>query len=155
LKEAGKIVDELVSWSRNFMLDLQVQTLHEKGLVPTLVSLFDRYSARSIVRVNFEHADVPSGLPFETSIAVYRIVQESLADAARYSGVTEMNVGLRTDGGSLLVDICGHNRGGDPTAKEVGDGFAGIAERVELLGGDLRLDSPAESGTCVHARLPL
>ena len=155
LKEAGTIVDEIVSWSRNFMLDFQIQILRERGLLPALLAHFQRYTARTHVRVNFEHADVPDRLPYEKSIAVYRIIQESLADAARYAGIAEVNVQLRAVGDSLCLQVCSHGKGECPAVDEGRSGLTGIVERVQLLGGDLRLDTPEHSGTCMVVRLPL
>jgi signal transduction histidine kinase len=154
MKEAGAIVDEIVSWARNFMQDIQVQELREAGLIAGVAAYIQRFSARTGVPVKFSHRSVPDSTSHVIAIAVYRIVQESLIDTVRYGPDAEAMVDLRAEGKWVFLQVC--TRGGERNGgtDEGLSSVTGIMERVHLLGGDLRLDTP-EKGMCLLVKLPL
>jgi signal transduction histidine kinase len=90
--------------------------------------------------------------------AVFRIVQETLANAARHarSASVEVELGVREEWLRLQVrdDGVGFLRGDGPGASR-GLGFAGMRERARLLGGVCRIESAHAGGTCVTVDLPL
>jgi len=154
LREAGAVLDEMVAWSRDLMVDLHAHDLRESGLVPALTSYFERYTARTQVRVEFDCRDLPKTLPYATTAAAYRIIQEALTNVARHAGVSEATVVLRYRGGALELQICDRGQGFDPAAHEGSFGLMGMRERAVLLGGDFRLDSRSGAGTCIAVKLP-
>jgi signal transduction histidine kinase len=100
------------------------------------------------VDVDIEADDIPGDL----ALATYFIVAESLANANRYAEASGVSVRAAVDDGVLLVEVADDGVGGaDPTG---GTGLSGLADRVDALGGTLRVDSPAGGGTRVIATLP-
>ncbi|HEX5621917.1 MAG TPA: histidine kinase [Solirubrobacteraceae bacterium] len=92
-------------------------------------------------------------LPDEVELAAYFIVSESLMNARRYADCDAVHVRVAPVDGAVLVEIADDGCGGaDPTA---GTGLRGLADRIDALGGELAVDSPAGTGTRVTARLPL
>jgi len=91
----------------------------------------------------------------DAKIALYRIAQEALTNIERHSGATEVSVLVRgTKSGAVLrIQDNGH---GMPTNRREGHGLGlrNIAERVEQLGGTLRIVSN-KSGTTIEAQVPL
>ncbi|MFE5854410.1 sensor histidine kinase [Streptomyces sp. NPDC056500] len=90
-------------------------------------------------------------------LAVLRLVQEGLANAARHAGPgarAELTVRMADDGAALItVQDDGPTDGGPPAAHTDGHGLIGMRERVELLGG--RLDAgPSGAGWRLAAELP-
>jgi signal transduction histidine kinase len=154
LKEAGAMVDEMVSWSRDYMVDLQIHALRDTALGTVLAGYFERYSARTGVQVHFKHTGVPDTLPYETSIAVYRIIQEALTNLARRAGVTEVHVQLEGKQGTFWLRIGDRGNGLDSVMDGGSIGMWGMKERVRLLGGDFHVDSQPGGGTCIVVRLP-
>ncbi|WP_078621447.1 sensor histidine kinase [Streptomyces aurantiacus] len=95
-------------------------------------------------------------LPSDLELGVYRIVQESLTNAARHAAGAA-SVGVHLDYGErqvvVRVDDDGAARPGRPVAP--GTGLTGMRERVEALGGALRAGARDEGGFSVRAELPL
>jgi len=89
----------------------------------------------------------------ELEAAVYFVCSEALANAAKHASATTVAIEVATGAGGLTVRIGDDGHGGADAAK--GTGLRGLADRVEALGGELRIDSPPGGGTLVAARLPL
>jgi signal transduction histidine kinase len=103
-----------------------------------------------------ELAEPPVPLPPPVTLAVYRIVQESLTNVVRHAGRVAATVRLRHDGGYLDVDVV--NDGGSAAAgfgDGAGTGLAGMRERAAALGGTLQAGPRPGGGFAVHARLPV
>jgi signal transduction histidine kinase len=85
--------------------------------------------------------------------AVYFICSEALANAAKHASATKVVIDVAADGVELTVEVGDDGRGGTDTVR--GSGLRGLADRVEALGGELRIESPPGAGTLIAARLPL
>lgn len=154
LKEMDSVVDEMVVWYRDFMTDFGSQTPDEpRSLAPTLAACFERYSRRTSIPIDFEYADVPEVIPEEICSAVHRVVQEALTNVVRHAGATRVGVELTASGGKLHLQIRDNGKGFTPTRKS-SFGLAGMQERVELLGGEFRLESHVGTGTHIAVTLP-
>lgn len=92
--------------------------------------------------------------PKATQLAIYRIVQESLTNVVRHADATRARVGIRLDGGDILIEVADDGAGFDPAA-EGGRGLLGMHERAELLGGSLETGRSPLGGALVTARIPL
>ena len=88
---------------------------------------------------------------------VFLVFKESLHNAARHSGCTEVDLKLRVSDGWLELCIADNGRGFDPqrTGHGHGHGLASMRRRSEHLGGSLVVDSAPGRGTTVHLRAPL
>jgi PAS domain S-box-containing protein len=157
LAEAQSLIRTLIEQVRNLSLDLRPEMLDDLGLVPALTSLFERYTKRTSITVRFHNASTPQRFSPEIETTAYRIVQEALTNVARHAGVREVTVRVWSDAPMLCVTIEDRGRGFDPHAigMSASSGFAGMRERVALLGGQLRIESAVGSGTRVMATLPL
>src|SRR2546426_927179 len=99
-----------------------------------------------------------------TRIAIYRILQEALANGHRHSGATRQRVGVARDGAAILLAVSDDGRGFEPKrvlAREVDVGvegghfgLRGIQDRVEMLGGRFSIDSAPGRGTELAVTLP-
>ena len=86
-------------------------------------------------------------------VAIYYLVSEALTTAAKYAEPSTVCVTVAHADGLLTAEIDDDGRGGaDPAG---GSGLRGLADRVEALGGRLRIDSPPGRGTRIRAELPL
>ena len=91
------------------------------------------------------------------ALAVYRVVQEALTNAAKHADGAAVDVSVAATDGTLAVDVCDDGRGGavEPAAHGAGHGLIGMRERAAAYGGTLEA-GPAESGGYeVRLRLPL
>ena len=85
--------------------------------------------------------------------AVYYLVAESLTNAAKHADASEAWVEMTQTNEEVVVAIRDNGSGG--ASMDRGSGLRGLADRVETLGGQLELQSPAGDGTIVRATLPL
>ncbi len=149
--------NDLIARVRDLSMSLRPAMLDDLGLVPALLWLFDRYSAQMHVLVNFQQAGASRRFPRQAETAVFRIVQEALTNVARHATVSEVKVRLWADAERLGARIEDGGRGFDVAAALAGPtaGLGGMRERAEILGGQLRIESAAGSGTRVSVELPL
>jgi signal transduction histidine kinase len=123
-------------------------TLAKGGLVPALAAL----ARRSTVPVGLD-AGVDGRLPEPIELAAYYVVAEALTNAVKHADATRVDVEVVADADSVHVRVCDDGRGGADASR--GSGLVGLQDRVETLGGHLRLESPRGAGTTVEIALPL
>jgi signal transduction histidine kinase len=132
---------------RELARGLHPVALSERGLPAAIESL----TGSSALCVTLSVC--PDALPDEVAAAAYFVVAESLTNASRYGRASELSVTVRRDDDALHVEVADDGVGGADPAK--GTGLLGLADRIEVLGGELEVDSPAGKGTRIRARLPL
>jgi len=142
---------------RRISRDLRPSVLDDLGLGPALHALSDEFSMRTGIICDFETVVFSNRLSQDAKTALYRIAQESLTNIARHSGARHVTLRLfgHRRGGTLRIqdDGCGI----DPTRPQrsgIGIGLRNMQERIEQLGGTLRIQSSA-SGTMIEANVPL
>jgi DNA-binding NarL/FixJ family response regulator len=122
--------------------------LSKGGLAPALQSL----AHRSAIPVDLDiTADVRVEEPIE--VAAYFVASEALANAAKHSEASRIDVSLAQRDGSLVLSVRDDGVGGADAAR--GSGLVGLTDRVEALGGSIRVSSRAGEGTQITAELPL
>jgi signal transduction histidine kinase len=85
-------------------------------------------------------------------VAAYYVVSESLANIGKHAEATKASVGVVRRNGQVVVEVIDNGIGGADT--EAGTGLRGLADRVEAVGGRLRVWTPTGGGTRVKAELP-
>ena len=122
--------------------------LSKGGLGPALQAL----AHRSPIPVDLEIAtDVRLAEGIE--VAAYFVASEALANAAKHSQASHIDVALEQCDGSLVLSVRDDGVGGADSSR--GSGLVGLDDRVEALGGSLRVDSRPGKGTTITAELPL
>jgi signal transduction histidine kinase len=86
-------------------------------------------------------------------VAAYFVASEALANAAKHSDASRIDVSLERRDGNLVLSVRDDGVGGADAAR--GSGIVGLDDRVEALGGSLRVDSSPGKGTQIVAQLPL
>lgn len=153
LMEAKSLAEQTLRSVRDLAVGLRPSVL-DLGLVPALQWQARQFSRLSGVRVAVHAEGDVDNVPEDQSICVYRVVQESLTNAARHANARLVNVHLKGDQGRLRVTV--HDDGsGFPTDRNGGEGFGlvGMQERVRELGGTFRVESSSGDGTAVHVEL--
>ncbi len=158
LEQAHGIIDELLDRIRRLSFDLRPAALDSLGLLPALLSLFERYSEQTGVKVAFGREGLEQRFPPEIETTAYRIVQEALTNVARHAGVDTVTVRVWAVANALHLQIEDHGCGFDPEvtlSSQRSIGLAGMQERVTLLRGHLTIQSRPGGGTRLTAELPL
>jgi signal transduction histidine kinase len=121
--------------------------LSEGGLGPALRAL----ARRSATPVELD-VDVPARLPEPTEVAAYYVVSEALANTAKHAHATFARVEVNERDQTLHLSIRDDGVGGANPGS--GSGLTGLTDRVEALGGTLRVESPPGKGTAILVDLP-
>ncbi len=107
-------------------------------------------ASRAPVPVEIE---VPTGrLPSAVEATAYFVVAEALTNVAKHACAGRAEVTARIQDGTLAVRVRDDGVGG---ARPDGSGLVGLADRLAVLDGQLRVESPADGGTLVVADIPL
>jgi signal transduction histidine kinase len=122
--------------------------LSQGGLGPALRTL----ARRSTVPVELD-VKTDTRLPEPIEVAAYYVASEALANAAKHAQALGVEVSLALHNGSLLLSIRDDGVGGCDPAR--GSGLVGLSDRVEALGGSIRVESRPGAGTQITAELPL
>jgi signal transduction histidine kinase len=132
---------------RELIRGVHPQVLTDRGLAESVAELADR----SPVPVRVDIA-LPRRLPQNVEVSAHFVVSEALANLAKHSGATRGTVFGRLVVDRLVLEIRDDGVGGaDPAA---GTGLAGLADRVAVAGGRMRLSSPDGGPTLLHVELP-
>jgi signal transduction histidine kinase len=128
-----------------------------RGIHPAVVTghglavALEQLTARAPVPVRLTVA-IDARLPEQVEVAAYYLVSESLANVARHSGASSARVDVSRANNQAVIEVVDDGVGGADT--ERGTGLRGLADRVEALGGRLRVWSPNGGGTRVRAEIP-
>jgi len=134
---------------------LHPQHLEIIGLVSALSGLA-RELSRSELTIAFAHHGIPEELPHEITINLFRVVQEALQNAVKHSGAHHVSVQMGNDAAGLTLIIDDDGVGFDVgRVHGKGLGLVTMMERLELIGGSLRVMSRPGAGTHLHIVAPL
>lgn len=128
-----------------------------RGLHPAVVSghglaiALEQLAARAPVPVKLV-VQLDGRLPEPLEVAAYYLVSESLANVGKHANAKSATVEVSRVGDQIVVEIVDDGAGGADT--ELGSGLRGLADRVEALGGRLRVWSPEGGGTRLRAEIP-
>jgi signal transduction histidine kinase len=128
-----------------------------RGIHPAVVSghglkvALESIVARAPIRVGLR-VDLDGRLQEQLEVAAYYVVSESLANIGKHAQATAATVEVARKDGQIVVEVVDNGIGGADT--ERGTGLRGLADRVEALGGRLRVWTPSGGGTRVQAEIP-
>ena len=139
-------------------LSLSLEELRElaRGIHPAVLdhgleAALDSLALRCPVPVTV-HAELDERLPGAVELAAYFVISEGLANVAKYAGASRAAIRVGCTDGVALIEVSDDGIGGADAA--AGSGLRGLADRVEAIGGRLRVASPAGGGTVLTAELP-
>lgn len=152
------LLDKVEKQLRDLSHEIRPTILDDLGLVAGLESLAQRVARRTGLRI-VVRPFVGSRLPAPVEIALYRIVQEALNNVARHAHATSVNIRLRQLAKEFRCSIRDNGVGFDSRALETpgrrGLGMLGMKERLQSLGGTLRVESEPGRGTKLEIIVPL
>ena len=150
-----QMTSEISTGVHNLSHELHFATLDYLGLVSGMRSWCEEYGARQKLEIDFKSDGVPT-LPQDTSLCLFRVLQEALHNAAKYSGVKRIEVQLTKNSGEIHLIVSDSGRGFDVEAakRKRGLGLTSMQERVRLVGGTIMIDSKPLAGTTIHVYVP-
>ncbi|MCI0578723.1 MAG: GAF domain-containing protein, partial [Chloroflexi bacterium] len=156
IAEAEQITAAAYDEIRGVSHALRPPALETAGLSATLELLCSEFARQTQLKVDYHGATAPL-LPDSISISFYRFLQEALANVAKHAQATTVRVALTFDGSilQLAVEDDGIGFHGDGARDVGGLGLLGLKERLNLLGGELIIESQPGRGTRLIARCPI
>ena len=148
---ARREIDEVAHVARDALAQVRraVSGMRAAGIAAELASAKLLLETDGVA-FRYARADLPLPPGVETALAM--TVREAVTNIQRHARATYADVAFEADGGDVVLRIVDDGRGG---AIVPGNGLNGMRERIEALGGRLRVDSSAGQGTRIEARLPL
>jgi PAS domain S-box-containing protein len=151
------LLEQTVAATRRIAADLRPLMLDDLGLVPAVEWLAENFAQRNGIPCELALNRTELELPSSHATAVFRIVQESLANVAKHARASRVDVAIEHTGTELVLSIRDDGSGFSPQAprKPNSYGLLGLRERASLLGGEASVTSAPGQGTHVAIRLPL
>ncbi len=147
--QAGKTLQVV----RDLALLLRPSMLDDLGLIPALNWQAREMAKRTGVDIRVDATGDLDGLPDTHRTCVYRVVQEALNNVARHAKARSARVSVALATGSVTFSVRDDGCGFDRRAVH-GLGILGMEERVQRLGGRIRIEATPSKGTWVVAELP-
>jgi two-component system sensor histidine kinase UhpB len=138
---------------REIARGLRPPALDEFGLRPALAGLANGFTERSGIPIATVIEPGMRKLPDHVELAIYRVAQEALTNAARHASPTRVELSLKRSDGGLELRVADDGRGINGHAPP-GVGIAGMRERALLVEGTLRIGARPGGGTEVVLELP-
>ncbi len=153
VQEIAGLADGAMAVARNIAVVLR-PVESEMGLAAALELQASRFTAVTGIRCECV-ADDHYRMNERCTIALYRIVQELLTNAAKHAQADKVEINMSKEGDSYVLQVRDNGTGFDPDAKnQASFGLLGIHERVLTLGGTVNIKSRAGAGTEVTVRIP-
>jgi signal transduction histidine kinase len=156
LREVGEIAQATLDNVRGLSQSLHPSILDDAGLERTVDWYLSTIERQLGVAVSYERPAVPlPAVGSDVGIQVYRVLQESLSNVARHSGVKQASVRLRFAGGVLELEVEDRGSGLATVPARRGLGIVAMRERAALVGGTIEFLRPTEGGTLVRMKVPV
>jgi signal transduction histidine kinase len=148
---------EIATSVQSLSHDLHSSKLEYLGLTAAMRGFCQEFSEQQKVEIVFVHDEIPSTVPKEISLCLFRVLQEALQNAVKHSGARHFDVEMRyaSDAIQLTVRDSGSGFDAEQAMKTHGLGLTSMTERVKLVDGQLSIDSQPNRGTTIHVRVPL
>jgi signal transduction histidine kinase len=157
IEETRKKIEELGNDIQSLSHALHSSKLEYLGLVTASAGFCRELSQRQNVEIDFQSEEIPNKLPQEVALCLFRVLQESLQNAIKHSGVRRFSVSLK--GTSTQVELIVHDSGVGFDSEQAiighGLGLTSMKERLKLVDGQLFIDSSDQGGTRIHAIVPV
>jgi PAS domain S-box-containing protein len=150
-------ISEITASVQALSHDLHPFKLQLLGVVAAMKSFCTELSELHRVEIDFTHQDISRTMPPKISLCLFRVLQEALHNAVRYSGVRRFSVQLRGTSHEVQLIVRDAGIGFDPetAAQGRGLGLTSMKERLKLAGGELSIQSELTRGTTIVAWVPL
>ncbi|MFO1444401.1 sensor histidine kinase [Bacillus sp. Bva_UNVM-123] len=157
IRDLKKMVRNALYEVRRIIYDLRPMALDDLGLVPTLKKYLQTTEEyHKTIKIHFLNLKEEKRLQTKYEVALFRLIQESVQNALKHADAAEIIVKLEIDHSKVIAVIKDDGVGFDIQEKKKDSfGLIGMRERVEMLEGQLIVDSKVGKGTVVIIQIPL
>ena len=152
-QQIGNLASDIQALSH----DLHPPKLELMGLEGAVAGFCEELSNRHGVTIDVHCENIPTALPPEISLCLYRVLQEALQNVVKHSVSRHAHVSLNGQINTISLTVKDSGAGFDPheAMRGSGLGLTSMKERLKVLGGQLSIHSQRGRGTMIHAVAPL
>jgi NarL family two-component system sensor histidine kinase LiaS len=154
IQEAERLTKDLRQELTNLIQQLRPVALEGKGLAAALGEYAEDWSRQNGIIAEV-HVQYQRALPLEIEQTVFRIVQEALANVARHSNSSSVDINLIYTKDIVSCSIHDDGEGFDPDKDRKGVGLRSMSERADAVGGRLTIESNQSEGTSISITIPI
>lgn len=155
IQDMQVLVDKAIQGVRNVAVNLRPPIL-DMGIIPAIAWLCDEFPKHTATVCTLRVVNDPVGLDDARTVAIFRIVQESLTNVWRYAAAHSVEITIWQCGDDIAVEVRDDGKGFDlatmPTEKSFG--LLGMRERAIAVSGKVEIASALSKGTIVSVRIP-
>ncbi len=153
------LVDDVIQNIHAVMDDLRPSVLDDHGLFSALSWYAERFAKRTEIKIRVQGKNLEPRLPANVENALFRIVQEALANVARHAKASQAIISLMENGGDIELIITDDGAGFEETfPQEIGQrrgwGLVNMRERAEAVGAVLSVETVVNLGTTIKVSVP-
>ena len=151
--DAQALVQDTTRQIRDIMAELHLPELEDYGLAAALETYAERAASRAHLELIADLPDLPTRLPSDVRIALFRATQEAISNVLKHAKATRLEVGLEQQNGRVRLWVGDNGQGfesgagSQKTAQTWGLNI--MRERIEAIGGDVQIKSKPGQGTRV------
>jgi two-component system sensor histidine kinase UhpB len=156
LKAIAQVTSDTIGEVRDLVRNLRPLQIEQFGLTDSIRELAEKVAHSTPVPIQLRIENVDDAIQGAAATHLYRIVQEALNNLTRHSGASRASLSLERDIKSVRLRVSDNGRGFEITpARRGGFGLRNIAERAQMLGGALHLESTPGTGTKLTVEVPI
>lgn len=154
--ELDRIIAEILDNLHHLAVDLRPTALDHLGLIPAVRQYIDGISEKHLLPIQLDVPQLTSRLPGDIETALYRIIQEALANVVRHAKATQANVRIAVEDGYVRAFVSDDGVGFnvDEALANQRLGLFGMRERAEMLNGSFTIISEPGCGTRISMEIP-
>ena len=160
--ELSERLRKIIVAVRDMAYDLRPPLLDQFGLVRTISGYCEDFSLANDIDIAFTHDGIPDGrFDFDTEINLYRLVQEGLNNIKKHAEARHAKIDMVLTAPKIFLSIEDDGKGFDvetmlgPPQEQKRMGLRNMKERVNLLGGEMRIQSRPAEGTRIFITVPV
>lgn len=158
LHQAREVAIDALGELRKTAVELRPPVLDDLGLPAAMTKYIQTFSEQQGIKMQFYLPESQLNLGDEVSLALYRILQESLTNIAKHAKAQSVYVSLTASKQHVELvikdDGMGMNNAGQYSSRKNNLGIYGMRERAELLGGTFQIEQGEQQGTMITVTLP-
>ncbi len=152
--ELRELQKDALAEMRTLIFELRPSSLESDGLVQALRTHATAVQRRTGLIIVVDAAPIDR-LTLPAEEALYRIGQEAIHNIVKHANASNATIRIARDGDHVRLSVTDDGVGFDPDSVPRGHlGLIGMRQRIELVGGELRVESRAGHGTTIEARVP-
>ncbi|WP_096202418.1 sensor histidine kinase [Bacillus sp. FJAT-45350] len=156
IRDLRKMVKSSLAEVRRIIYDLRPMALDDLGLIPTLSKYLKNFEEHTKMTISFKNLGKERRLSQELEIALFRLVQEAVQNCYKHANPKTVHVKIEIKPTKVIIIVKDDGKGFDMNEKKEGSfGIMGMKERVNMLKGEMRLESAINVGTTVIIGVPI